>query len=109
MEKNATKIERDFDDLYSVLYMQNFIGEEFDGVISGVTSWGFYVELPNTVEGLVRINQLTDDYYVFDEHAYQLTGEMTRKTYKLGQRIRVMVDSTDRFLKTIDFRPVTEF
>ena len=75
-------------------------------MISGVTSWGFYVELPNTVEGMVRINQLTDDYYVFDEQAFQLIGEMSRKTYKLGQRIKVVVTGTDRFLKTIDFRPV---
>ena len=107
--RRADEAERETDKMKKCEYMSRFIGEEFDGVISGVTSWGFYVELPNTVEGLVRINQLTDDYYVFDEHAYQLTGEMTRKTYKLGQRIRVMVDSTDRFLKTIDFRPVTEF
>ena len=109
LERRADEAERETDKMKKCEYMSRFIGEEFDGVISGVTSWGFYVELPNTVEGLVRINQLTDDYYVFDEHAYQLTGEMTRKTYKLGQRIRVMVDSTDRFLKTIDFRPVTEF
>lgn len=109
LERRADEAERETDKMKKCEYMSRFIGEEFDGVISGVTSWGFYVELPNTIEGLVRINQLTDDYYVFDEHAYQLTGEMTRKTYKLGQRIRVMVDSTDRFLKTIDFRPVTEF
>ena len=86
--------------------MSRFLGEEFEGVISGVAGWGFYVELPNTVEGLVKINDLTDDYYVFDSSSYQLTGEMTRKTYKLGQRVRVVVAGTDRLLKTIDFRLV---
>ena len=87
-------------------YMSRYIGEEFDGVISGVTNWGLYVELPNTVEGMIRMNALDDDYYIFDEEHYELTGEMTRKTYKLGQRIRVRVMNTDRMLKTIDFIPV---
>ncbi len=106
LERRADEAERETDKLKKCEYMSRFIGEEFDGVISGVTSWGFYVELPNTVEGMVRINQLTDDYYVFDEQAFQLIGEMSRKTYKLGQRIKVVVTGTDRFLKTIDFRPV---
>ena len=65
--------------------MARHLGEEFDGVISGVTNWGFYVELPNTVEGLVHVNELRGDYFVFDEAHYELVGEMTRKTYKLGQ------------------------
>ena len=83
--------------------MSRFIGQEFDGVISGVTNWGLYVELPNTVEGLVRISELRDDYYIFDEQHYELVGEMTKKTFKLGQTIRVQVVSTDRLLRTVDF------
>lgn len=89
--------------------MSRFIGQEFEGVISGVTSWGLYVELPNTVEGMVRISDLTDDYYIFDEASYQLVGEMTRKTYKLGQKVKVLVSGTDRLLKTIDFVFVNHF
>ena len=81
------------------------IGEEFEGVISGVTNWGFYVELPNTVEGLVHVNELRGDYFVFDEAHYELVGEMTRKTYKLGQTIRVRVTACDRYARTIDFMP----
>jgi ribonuclease R len=77
-----------------VQYMEHYIGEEFEGVISGVTNWGFYVELPNTVEGLVHVNELRGDYFVFDEAHYELVGEMTRKTYKLGQTIRVRVTAT---------------
>ena len=88
--------------------MERHIGEEFDGVISGVTGYGFYVELPNTVEGMVRVSELDGDYYVFDEERYCLVGEMTGRTYKLGQKIRIQVVSADRYLKTIDFLPVRE-
>lgn len=89
--------------------MSKYIGEAFDGVISGVTNWGLYVELPNTVEGLIHVNQLQDDYYRFDEEHYELVGEMTRKTYKLGQPIRVIVENTDKLLRTIDFVPARDF
>ena len=75
--------------------MSRFIGEAFEGVISGVTNWGLYVELPNTVEGLIRIQELSDDYYLFDEPNYQLIGETTGKTYKLGQKIKVVVAKTE--------------
>lgn len=106
LERRADEVERETDKLKKVQYMEQFIGQEFDGVISGVTGWGFYVELPNTIEGLVHINELNDDYYMFDEEHYELIGEMTRKTYKLGQAIRVQVAGCDRFAKTIDFIPV---
>ena len=72
---------------------------------SGVTNWGLYVELPNTVEGLIRVNDLTGDYFVFDEEHMELVGEMTRKSYKLGQKIRVQVADTDKLTRTIDFIP----
>ena len=106
LERRADEAERETEKLKKCEYMSRYIGEEFDGVISGVTNWGLYVELPNTVEGMIRMNALDDDYYIFDEEHYELTGEMTRKTYKLGQRIRVRVMNTDRMLKTIDFIPV---
>ena len=89
-------------------YMAGHIGEVFDGVISGVTNWGLYVELPNTVEGLIRVSELKDDYYHFDEEHLELIGDMTRKVYKLGQPIRVMVTGTDKLARTIDFIPAAE-
>ena len=109
LERRADEAERETDKLKKVQYMEQFIGQEFEGVISSVTSWGFYVELPNTVEGLVHISELRDDYYVFLEERYELSGEMTGKTYKLGQTIRVQLTGCDRFSKTIDFIPAKEF
>lgn len=105
MERRAEEAERETIKLKKCEYMSRYIGEEFDGVISGVTNWGLYVELPNTVEGMVHVNQLQDDYYHFDEEHYMLVGETTRKTYKLGQPIRVVVENTDKLLRTIDFVP----
>ena len=103
LERRAEEAERETDKLKKCEYMAKHIGESFEGVISGVTAWGFYVELPNTVEGLVHISQMRDDYYIFNEKLYQLKGEMTGKTYKLGQTVRVIVASTDRLLRTVDF------
>lgn len=103
LERRADEAERETDKLKKCEYMSRFIGQDFDGAISGVTNWGLYVELPNTVEGLVRMSDLDDDYYIFDEQHYELIGEMTKKTYKLGQPVRVTVFSTDRLLRTVDF------
>lgn len=103
LERRADEAERETDKLKKCEYMSRFIGQDFDGAISGVTNWGLYVELPNTVEGLVRMSDLNDDYYIFDEQHYELIGEMTKKTYKLGQPVRVTVSSTDRLLRTVDF------
>jgi ribonuclease R len=105
MERRADEAERETVKLKKCEYMSGHIEEEFDGVISGVTNWGLYVELPNTVEGLIHVNQLRDDYYHFDEEHYELVGERTGKTYKLGQSVRVMVLGTDKLLRTIDFIP----
>lgn len=109
LERRAEEAERETIKLKKCEYMSGRIGEEFEGVISGVTGWGIYVELPNTVEGLVHVNQLTDDYYHFDEEHYELVGETTKKTYKLGQAIRVFVAGTDKLLRTIDFIPSRNF
>ena len=65
--------------------------------------WGFYVELPNTVEGLVHVNTLRDDYYIFDQDNFELRGECTKKAYKLGDKVRVRVEDADLMLKTVDF------
>ena len=88
-ERRADDAERDTDKLKKVEYMSHRIGEVFDGVISGVTSWGFYVELPNTVEGMVHISSLRDDYYYFSEEEYALKAEILNKQYKLGQKVKV--------------------
>ena len=82
------------------------IGEEFEGIISGVTEWGFYVELPNTVEGLVHVVDLRDDHYNFIEQTYEMVGEHTGKTYKLGEKVRVRVSDADKLLRTINFELV---
>lgn len=101
-ERRADEAEREVEKLKKVEYMSDKIGEVFEGVISGVTSWGMYVELPDTVEGMVRLSDLDDDYYIYDEAGYRLVGEHTKKTYKLGQKVRVEVVGTDKALKTID-------
>ena len=104
MERRAEEAERETDKLKKVEYMSEHIGEVFEGVISGVTEWGFYVELPNTIEGLVHVTSLTDDYYHYDERSYELVGETGARRYKLGQKIKVVVSATDKILRTIDFR-----
>ena len=106
-ERRADEAERESDKLKKAEYMSYHLGEEFEGIISGVTGWGLYVELPNTVEGLVHVNTLRDDYYVFDQETYELRGEMKKKVYKLGDKVRVRVADADRMLKTVDFELVS--
>ncbi|MGN0319222.1 MAG: ribonuclease R [Lachnospira sp.] len=101
-ERRAADAERETDKLKMVEYMSRYVGESFEGVISGVTGWGIYVELPNTIEGMVSINDMKG-YYIFDENHYQMVGETNGKVYKLGQRVKVVVAGTNRVLKTIDF------
>ncbi len=103
MERRATDAEREVEKLKKAQYMAKYIGKAFDGVISGVTKYGIYVELENTVEGFIHITNLKDDYYIFDENSYSLIGEMTKHVYKLGQKLRVEVEGVDPLLKTIDF------
>lgn len=107
-ERRADEAERESDKLKKAEYMSYHLGEEFEGIISGVTGWGLYVELPNTVEGLVHVNTLRDDYYVFDQESYELCGEMTKKVYKLGDKVRVRVADADKMLKTVDFELVSD-
>lgn len=102
-ERRADDAERESDKLKKAEYMSYHLGEEFEGIISGVTGYGVYVELPNTVEGLVHVNTMRDDYYTFDQDTFELRGDMTGKVYRLGQKLKVRVEDADPMMKTIDF------
>ncbi|HHY82467.1 MAG TPA: ribonuclease R [Clostridiales bacterium] len=102
-ERVADEAERETDDLKKAEYMMDKIGMEFDGIISGVTSYGIFVELDNTVEGLVRMTALDDDYYTYNEKHYCLIGERTKKVYRLGDTIRIRVAGVDLASRNIDF------
>ena len=108
MERRADEAERETVKLKKVEYMQAHIGEEFEGVISGITKWGMYVELPNTIEGLVHVTNMTDDHYEYNEERYEMMGMHTRKVYKLGEGLRVRVLDADRLMRTIDFKIVNQ-
>ena len=102
-ERTAEETEREVVKLKKAEYMQKRIGEEYEGVISGVTKWGVYVELPNTIEGLVHVADMKDDHYELAEERYGLVGEHTGKTYKLGQKVNVRVTDADRIQRTVNF------
>lgn len=108
MERKADDAERQTDKQKMCEYMQERLGETYTGTISGLTGWGIYVALPNTVEGLVGMASLTDDYYAFDEVTYTVHGQRTGKTYRLGEEIRVLVAAVDTEARTIDFIPTPE-
>lgn len=103
LERRADEAERETEKLKKAEYMEDKIGECFEGVISGVTGWGLYVELPNTVEGLVHISKIEGDYFIYDAAHYELVGQATGKKYCLGETVMVQVDQVDTILKTIDF------
>ena len=94
-ERIATEAEREVDDLKKAEYMLDRIGEEFEGIVSSVTSFGMFVELPNTIEGLVHITALDDDYYIYDENHLCLIGERTKKVYRLGDSVKVKCSRVD--------------
>jgi ribonuclease R len=102
-ERIAEEAERQTEQLKKVEFMKDKIGQEFDGIISGLTSWGMYVELPNTIEGLIHVTEMDDDYYIFDEQHYLFIGERRKKIYRLGDKIRVKVLKADTIQRTIDF------
>lgn len=108
MERRADEAERETDKLKKAEYMSTQIGQQYDGVISGITSWGIYVELPNTVEGLVRVASIPGDFFVYREETYEMVGQSTGKTFKLGDRVKITVKEVDTFLKTIDFELVQD-
>ncbi len=105
-ERDAIDAEREVEDMKKAEYMTQFIDEEFEGIISSVTKWGMYVELPNTVEGLVHVNDLTDDYYEFDEDNLALIGRRTKTVYKIGDKVKVIVLAASKEERTIDFQLV---
>lgn len=102
-ERRAEEMEREVVKMKKVEYMEQHLGEIFVGVISGITTWGIYVELPNTIEGMIRVADMIDDYYNYDERSYSMVGEMTGRTFELGMRVAVRVKETNRMLRTIDF------
>ena len=102
-ERMAEEAEREVERLKKAEYMQDHIGEVYEGVISGVTNWGLYVELPNTVEGLVHISKIEGDYFTYNEDTYELTGRATGRRYCLGERIRVICNMVDLDDRTVDF------
>ena len=102
-ERRAEEAERETVKLKKVQYMKNFIGEEYEGVISGITKWGMYVELPNTIEGLVHVVNMTDDHYEYIEDRYEMQGINTGKTYRLGQKVCFRVMAANELQRTIDF------
>lgn len=103
LERRADEAERETEKLKKAQYMCDHIDEEFEGVISGVTAWGIYVELPNTVEGMVHVTKLWGDYYYYKEDTYEMVGRDSGKSYKLGERVKIRVDAVDMMTKTIDF------
>ncbi len=103
-EKIATKVEREAQDLKKAEYMEKRIGEQYEGMVSSVTSFGIFVELPNTVEGLIRFDDLGDEYFIYDEDRKRLIGERTNKTYKIGDKIAIEVKSANKLLRQIDFK-----
>ncbi len=103
-ERRADEAERDTDKLKKVEYMQKHIGEVFEGVISSITNWGIYVELPNTIEGMIRVNDLLDDYYYYDEDNYEMVGKETGRIFKLGQKVSVVAVKADKLQRQIDFK-----
>ncbi len=103
MERRAEEAERETDKLKKVQYMEARIGEVFEGVISGITKWGVYVELENTVEGMIHVSALPGDYFAYNEEAYEMLGQSTGIAYKLGQPLKIKVKSVDKIARTIDF------
>ena len=102
-ERAAELAERDVHDIYKSRYMADKVGEEYIGIVSSVTSFGLFIELDNTVEGLVRLADMKDDYYIFDEESYTILGERTKKMFKIGDVVKIKVDSVNVDFKEINF------
>ena len=103
MERRSVEAEREVDSMKKAEYMADKIGEEFDGIISSVTKFGIFIELPNTVEGMIHLNELKQDYFHFIENQLALVGERTRQTFKIGQKVRIKVTKSDPETREIDF------
>lgn len=103
MERRADEAERETEKLKKVEFMEGHIGEIYEGVISSITAWGVYVELPNTIEGMIHVSMLPGDYFYYDDETYEMVGQATDIRYKLGQTLKVRVNATDKISRTIDF------
>ena len=103
-EKIAQKVERDAEKIKKAEFMKSKIGQEYDGVISGITSFGIFVELDNTVEGIVRFENIGDEYYIYDDERKTLKGEKSNKVYKIGDKVKIEVLSADKLTRKIDFK-----
>lgn len=103
MERKAEELEREVEKLKKAEYMSHHLQEEFDGIVSGVTSFGFFVELPNTIEGFVRVDSLRDDYFIYEADRYRLIGQKTGRTYTLGDKLRILVDSVQIERREVNF------
>ncbi len=107
-ERRADEAEREVEKIKKAEYMEDYIGCSFSGIVSGVTSWGVYVELPNTVEGMVRLADMTDDRYDFEEEKYCVRGHDSGRIYRMGQSVQVQVVRADKLTGTIDFVMMNE-
>jgi len=103
MERRAEEAERAVEDIKKAEYMKERIGEEYEGLVSSLTHFGMFVQLENTIEGLVHFSNMVDDYYYYDEEKYYIIGELTKKTYRIGDTVRIKVLGVDILKGTIDF------
>lgn len=106
-EKIAQKVERDAESIKKAEYMQSKIGKEYEGIISSITSFGMFVELPNTVEGLIHFEDLGNEYFIYDEERRTLQGEKSKKIYKIGDSIKVCVIFADKLTRKVDFEKIS--
>ena len=102
-ERTATKVEREAEDIKKAEFMENKIGEKYEGIVSSVTNFGIYVELENTVEGLIRYETLGDEYFIYNEERREAIGELSHKVYKIGDKVKIRVADANKLLKKIDF------
>ena len=105
-EKVATQVEREAEDIKKAEYMESKIGEEYEGIVSSITPFGMFVELENTVEGLIRFERLGNEYFIYDEEKKQLIGERTNTIYKIGDKVKIRVANSSKLLRQIDFEIV---
>ena len=102
-ERTATKVEREAEDIKKAEYMENKIGEEYEGIVSSVTNFGIFVELDNTIEGLIRYENLGDEYFIYNEERREAIGEKSHKVYKIGDKVKIRVADANKLLRKIDF------
>lgn len=107
-ERDAVECEREVDDMKMAEYMMKHIGEEYEGMVSSIVPFGMFIELPNLVEGLVRLDDMTDDHYIYIEDTYSLIGTKNKRGYRLGDKVKVVVKDANKYSKTVDFELVMD-